>query len=127
MGRSGWHGNSGGPYRPDPPGSSLMKLTVFAATGGIGRQIVEQADAAGHDITAVARNPRNLPDGVRVIRADLATAAPATLESAVEGADAVLSGLGRRTPADTGIAHHGTQAIVAAMTAADVRRLVVVS
>ena len=35
-----------------------MKLTIFAATGGIGRQALEQAVAAGHDVTAVARNPR---------------------------------------------------------------------
>lgn len=34
-----------------------MKLTIFAATGGIGRQILEQALAAGHDVTAVVRNP----------------------------------------------------------------------
>jgi uncharacterized protein YbjT (DUF2867 family) len=26
-----------------------MKLTIFAATGGIGHQLVEQALAAGHD------------------------------------------------------------------------------
>lgn len=33
-----------------------MKLTIFAATGGIGRQLLGQAIAAGHDVTAVARN-----------------------------------------------------------------------
>jgi uncharacterized protein YbjT (DUF2867 family) len=38
-----------------------MRLTIFAATGGIGRQLVDQAVAAGHDVTAVARNPQNLP------------------------------------------------------------------
>ncbi len=38
-----------------------MKITIFAATGGIGRQVLEQAVAAGHDVTAVVRNPRNLP------------------------------------------------------------------
>lgn len=38
-----------------------MKLTIFAATGGIGRQLLEQAVAAGHDVTAVVRNPQSLP------------------------------------------------------------------
>jgi putative NADH-flavin reductase len=104
-----------------------MKLTVFAATGGIGRQIVEQALAAGHDVTAVARNPKDLPAAVRTARADLSAADPATVESAVDGADAVLSGLGRRSPSDAGIAWRGTQAIVSAMNAAGVRRVVVVS
>jgi uncharacterized protein YbjT (DUF2867 family) len=39
----------------------VMKLTIIAATGGTGRQLLEQAVAAGHDVTAVVRNPRNLP------------------------------------------------------------------
>jgi uncharacterized protein YbjT (DUF2867 family) len=32
-----------------------MKLTVFGATGRIGREIVRQGAAAGHDMTAVVR------------------------------------------------------------------------
>ena len=34
-----------------------MKLTITAATGGVGRELLEQAVAAGHDVTAVVRNP----------------------------------------------------------------------
>ncbi len=104
-----------------------MKLTIVAATGGIGRQLLDQAIAAGHDVTAVVRNPGKLPTGVASIQADLATAGPEDLEPAVRGADAVLSGLGARTQAEAGVAHHGTRALVAAMKEADVQRLVVVS
>jgi len=104
-----------------------MKLAVFAATGGIGRQVLEQAIAAGHDVTAVVRNPKNLPAGVRAVVADLAAPDPATLESAVRGADAVLSALGPRSAAEAGVAWQGTRAIVAAMKATGVRRIVVVS
>jgi len=105
-----------------------MKLTIFAATGGIGRQLLEQAVAAGHDVTAVVRSPEKLPGGaVRVVQADLAAPDPAVLESAVSGADAVLSGLGARTKAEAGVAARGTSAIVAAMQATHVRRIVVVS
>jgi len=104
-----------------------MKLTIFAATGGIGRQLLDQAIAAGHDVTAVVRNLVNLPSGIRIVTADLATANRATLESAVRGADAVLSGLGPRALTKAGIAAEGTRAIVEAMKAADARRLVVVS
>ena len=104
-----------------------MKLTIFAASGGIGRHLVGQALAAGHDVTAVARNPASLPAGVRAVRADLAAAQPAALATAVGGADAVLSALGPRSKADYGIASTGTRAIVGAMEAAGVRRLVVVS
>jgi hypothetical protein len=72
-----------------------MKLTIFAATGGIGRQLVAQELHAGHDVTAVVRDPTKLPTtAVRAVTADLNTPAHAALASAVDGADAVLSGLG---------------------------------
>jgi uncharacterized protein YbjT (DUF2867 family) len=57
----------------------------------------------------------------------VAAADPATLESAVAGADAVLSGLGPRSGAEAGVASRGTRAIVAAMQATGVRRIVAVS
>jgi putative NADH-flavin reductase len=107
-----------------------MKITIFAATGGIGRQALEQAIVAGHDVTAVVRNPRNLPAApARIVRADLADAEPAALSSAVAGADAILSCLGSRSRADAeaGIVRHGTLAITAAMRASGVRRIIVVS
>ncbi len=104
-----------------------MKLTIFAATGGIGRQALEQAVAAGHDVTAVIRDPKKLSEEVRIVTADLAAPDPTTLQSAVEGADAVLSGLGPRSVSEAGIASQGTRAIVQAMKATDVRRIVVVS
>jgi len=105
-----------------------MKLTIFAATGGIGRQLLEQAIAAGHDVTAVARNPQSLAAaGARATAADLASADPAALQPAVAGADAVLSALGPRTRADAGVAARGTEVITEAMRAAGVRRVIVVS
>jgi putative NADH-flavin reductase len=105
-----------------------MKLTIFAATGGIGRQLVAQALAAGHDVTAVVRDPKKLSTtAVRAVVADLATAAQTTLESAVDGADAVLSGLGPRSKSEDGIASRGTRAIVQATQATGSGRLVVVS
>ena len=104
-----------------------MKLTIIAATGGIGRQILEQATAAGHDVTAVVRDPSRLPSTTaRVMTVDLDTDT-AALANAVAGADAVLSGLGARTKADEGIATRGTRAIVDAMRATGTSRLVVVS
>jgi putative NADH-flavin reductase len=108
-------------------GSNKMRLTIVAATGGIGRQLVDQAVAAGHDVTAVVRNPKRLPGRIRAVTADLAAPDPDALESAVSGADAVLSGLGARSRAEAGVAARGTQAIVEAMKATATRRIVVVS
>jgi putative NADH-flavin reductase len=106
-----------------------MKIAIFAATGGIGRHILEQAVAAGHEVTAVVRDPAKLSVApARVVVADLANPDPVAIESAVAGADAVLSGLGPRNPkAPQAITSRGTRAIVNAMLATDARRLVVVS
>jgi putative NADH-flavin reductase len=105
-----------------------VKLTIVAATGGIGRHVLDQALAAGHDVTAVVRDATSLPAGVRAVTADLATARPADLEPAVAGADAVLSGLGPRAPRHPeAITSRGTRALVEAMVGTGSRRLIVVS
>lgn len=106
-----------------------MKLTIIGATGGIGRLLLHQAVAAGHDVTAVVRNPGKLPPElpVTVATTDLASPDPAVLEAAIKGADAVLSGLGAVSAAQAGVAAGGTRAVLAAMRATGVRRIVVVS
>ncbi len=104
-----------------------MKLTIFAATGGVGRHVLEQAVAAGNDATVVVRDPKRVSAKVRAITADLTTADPDALAHAVEGTDAVLSCLGPRSKAEAGVVSQGTRAIVVAMKATDIRRLVVIS
>ena len=39
---------------------ATMRITIFAATGGIGKAALEQAVDAGHQVTAVVRNPKGL-------------------------------------------------------------------
>ena len=69
-----------------------MNLVIFGATGGIGRQVLEQAIIAGHDVTAVVRDPKKLSgQKVRVVTADLAMVNPTVLAAAIAGADAVGS------------------------------------
>src|SRR5947199_3336817 len=94
-----------------------MKLTIFAATGGIGRQLLAQAVAAGHEVTAVVRNPKRLSPEIRAIMADLAASDPVAIDSAIEGTDAVLSALGPRSISEAGITSQGTRAIVQAAKA----------
>lgn len=104
-----------------------MKLTVFAATGGIGRNVLEQAVDAGHEVSAVARTPASLSRQVRAVRADLTDPDPDALAAAVLGADAVLSGLGPRGLSQVGVVSVGTRPIIKAMKTAGARRLLVVS
>ena len=69
--------------------------TGAGATGGTGRQLVRQALDAGHEVTAVVRDPRRLPGreraGLRIVVADITD--PAALRPAVAGHDAALSAL----------------------------------
>lgn len=105
-----------------------MKLTVFGATGGIGQEIVRQALDAGHQVTAVVRDPARFTvtgGRLEVFRADLTDAQ--ALRPAVAGRDAVLSGLGARSRKDAGIAARLTRTVLGAVESEDVRRLVVVS
>jgi putative NADH-flavin reductase len=106
---------------------ATMKLTIIAATGGVGQRLLEQALDAGHDVTAVVRNPGKLSRKVHAVTTDMTAPDPAALASAVAGTDAVLSGLGPHSNSDAGIAQRGTRAIVEAMQATGVRRIVVVS
>lgn len=104
-----------------------MKLTVIAATGGVGRAVLAQAIEAGHDVTAVVRDPSRLDREVRSVAVDLAASVTDALIGAVAGADAVLSCLGPRAKAETGIVAPGTARIIAAMQAAGTRRILAVS
>lgn len=39
-----------------------MKILIFGATGGTGRELVKQASALGHEVTALVRDPSKLED-----------------------------------------------------------------
>ncbi|MES9519131.1 NAD(P)-dependent oxidoreductase [Streptomyces capoamus] len=105
-----------------------MKLTVFGATGGIGRELVRQALDAGHEVTAVVRDPARLAvTGARLEVVRSALTDPEELRGTVRGRDAVLSGLGPRSRKDAGVATRLTGTVLAAMEAEGVRRLLVVS
>ncbi|MFG2287195.1 NAD(P)-dependent oxidoreductase [Streptomyces sp. NPDC048595] len=106
-----------------------MKLTVLGASGGVGRQLVRQALADGHEVTAALRSPDKLTerhDRLTVARADALDAA--SVQAVVDGADAVLSGMGQvgrhdpLRPAST-----SARAVVEAMRATGVRRVLMIS
>jgi putative NADH-flavin reductase len=55
-----------------------MRLTIFGASGRTGRQLLNQALAAGHTATAVARDPTRLPvhhHRLKVVAADAVVSA----------------------------------------------------
>ena len=106
-----------------------MKLLVLGGTGGTGRQVVQQALDAGHDITLFARDPSK----VTIQHARLQVAAGdvtdgAALTAAIRGTDAVISAVGRGlTFKSDGLIARSTPVILQSMTTAGIRRLVFTS
>jgi len=106
-----------------------MRIAVFGANGPTGRLLTAQAVEAGHEVTAITRNPDAFPlrhGQLRVVGADVNDRE--AVGAAVAGQDAVLSSLGvpySRQPISVYSA--GTGNIMLAMEEHGVRRLVAVS
>lgn len=108
-----------------------MKIAVLGATGLTGAQVVEQALANGHSVTALVRNPdtvtRRHPH--LVVRKG-SPVSPSDIDACVAGADAVvhclgIGGLG--TGVQTTLVSDSVKAVLAAMRPHGVRRLVCMS
>lgn len=103
-----------------------MRLAIFGATGRTGRHLVEQALAAGHEVSILVRNLAKVKTqhaNLRVLRGDVHDAAQ--VEQAISGCEAVLSVLGPTENKPTFAISAGTDAIVATMKKQGVRRLVI--
>jgi putative NADH-flavin reductase len=104
-----------------------MRILIVGATGGTGRELVEQALERGHHVTALARNPakvKHTHEHLTVVKGDVMH--PASLAAAVRGQDAVVCALGhKRWLGPSKILSQGTRNLVDAMKAAGVKRLVV--
>lgn len=104
-----------------------MRLFILGATGGIGRQLLDQALERHHSVTAFVRSPQKLGtprDGLTVIQGNVRDAD--AMSRALRGHDAVLSTLGPPGPARNTITSDSARATVAAMQSAGIHRLLVV-
>jgi putative NADH-flavin reductase len=108
--------------------SKVLRIAVLGATGGTGRHVVTTALERGHEVIALTRRARSFAPGPRLAEEvwdDLSDAD--TLTSAFAGADVVISALGGASKGPTTVCTDGTRTAVAAMDAARVSRLIVVS
>ncbi len=106
----------------------MKRITVFGATGGTGKQLVEQALASGNEVVAYVRNPSKLGivhEHLSIVQGELSDVA--LIERAVSGADAVISVLGPRGGSKNKPLTEGMQNIIAAMKKQGVRRLIITS
>lgn len=104
-----------------------MRILIIGASGGTGREIVQQALERGHHVVALARKPSNvkIQDArLRVAEGDVMK--PESLDAAMANVDAVVCALGHKRwlgPSNT--LSEGTRNVVRAMQKHGVKRLVV--
>jgi len=104
------------------------RLFILGATGGIGRAMVDQALQRGHTVTAFVCSPEKMGDpreNLTVMSGDPRSVAD--LRAALPGHDAVLSALGPPGAGPTTINSDSARSTMAAMQAAGIRRLLIVS
>ena len=107
-------------------------ILVMGAAGGIGRQVVEQALASGHHVTAVLRHPAKLPLShahLELIQGDILH--PETYEGHLGSQDVVISAIGVSGgmfgDKPTRLYSEGNATLLGAMRRRGVRRLYVIS
>ncbi|AFY36890.1 NAD-dependent epimerase/dehydratase [[Leptolyngbya] sp. PCC 7376] len=102
-----------------------MKVVIFGATGTVGHQVVEQALAQGHEVTAFSRHPEKLEipqKNLQLFAGDVMDSS--TVEKAIAGQDAVVCVLGSGKKLSGHVRSEGTRNIIQAMEKTGVRRLI---
>ncbi len=104
-----------------------MKITLFGATGMLGRELLSQCLDAGHEVTVLLRTPDKLPGELRtrvnVVEGDGLD--PAAVERALSTeTDAILFAIGIDARSPEHLCADVTRHILAAMRKSGIRRLV---
>jgi putative NADH-flavin reductase len=108
----------------------VMNIAIVGATGFVGSKLLDEATLRGHKVTAITRSPQKLPANaaVEAVKADVNDVN--TLVEHFRGKDAVIHAY---SPAkELGVMEKieqqgkATQTIIAAVKAADVKRLLAV-
>ena len=107
----------------------IVKLFVIGATGRTGREVVQQALARNHHVTAFVRSPENISsknERLTVLKGDAME--ENELFRAMQNHDAVVSTLGpREVFKPSSMLHDSALATTRAMNRSGVKRLVVLS
>jgi uncharacterized protein YbjT (DUF2867 family) len=106
-----------------------VKVLILGATGGTGREIVREAGAQGHQAVALVRSTAKAADlaGAELIEGDARD--EQALSRALEGCSGVISSLGTAMSPfrEVTLLSVATRALVKAMEARNVRRLVCIT
>lgn len=106
-----------------------MKVLVLGAGGRTGRAVVQQAVAAGHQVTAFVHHAENYRGHVGVAVAEGDATDADSVAAGLAGHDAVIDTVGGKTPYKSGITleRDVAEAVITAMQRQRARRLRVTS
>ena len=102
-----------------------MNITIFGGTGAAGLLVVQKALAGGHQVTVFARTPSKIPfqnEKLTIVKGELTETDK--IDTAVKGANAVISVLGPVGKTKGLIVSSGIKIIIAAMEKYGVKRLI---
>lgn len=85
-----------------------MKIVLIGATGYVGSKLLAEALSRGHQVTAIARDPKNLPGHANLTAARVDVTDRAALAKAVAGHDLVINAFNPALDQDG----TGTQSII---------------
>jgi putative NADH-flavin reductase len=103
-----------------------MRVAIIGASGRTGGAVVSRALEEGHDVVAVVRSASRAPAGTTAAVSDALDVK--ALATAFRGVDAVISCVGHvKGQGDGTLLASSAAAIIEAMSASGVRRLIVVS
>lgn len=104
-----------------------VKVVIFGAAGRLGRHLVDQALAAGHDVTAVARKPELIRprERLEIRRGDVTSLDD--VRRCLAGNQAVLSAIGHRDRRAPDVYPIAAENYLGAMEREGVRRIIAMS
>ena len=103
----------------------MSTVAVLGATGRTGRIFVQEAVRRGHTVKALVRNinaKKDFPQGVNVIQGDATDAS--SLQQLIEGADVVVSLLGRAKGSSSDLKVKSTRLSLSIMQRQGVKRFI---
>jgi len=103
-----------------------MKVTVFGATGSIGKQVISQSLEKGHEVTAFCRDTSKLQEfnhaNLCFITGDVFNSSE--VSKALSNQDVIIIALGSGKSRKSNVRSVGTKNIIQAMKANGVQRLI---
>lgn len=106
-----------------------MTITIFGASGKIGRLLIKKAIEDGYKVKAVVRNPHKL-DGVKYANLKLCICSLsniAAIDAAIAGSKAVISVIGPIGEVTDSVLQKGMRNIVDSMKRQNITRLIAIS